>query len=68
MGGKGKGKFLEEIKEISYREPCEVEGISSKIKYPGAIKKNKHVLAVERDNKTWQLAKILEVRKSQLPP
>ena len=43
-------------------------GISSKIKYPGAIKKNKHVLAVERDNKTWQLAKILEVRKSQLPP
>jgi hypothetical protein len=63
--GKGKGKLLDDVKEIGYREPLENEaGNSSKIKFPGAIKKNKHVLAVWRDNKTWQLAKILEIRKS----
>lgn len=63
--GKGKGKLLDEVKEVGYREPLEQEaGTSAKIKFPGAIKKNKHVLAIWRDNKTWQLAKILEIRKS----
>ena len=32
------------------------------MKFPGAIKKNKHVLAVMRDNKTWCLAKIMDIR------
>ena len=55
-GGKGKGKLLEDVRDLSYREPNES-------KFPGAIKKNRHVLAVMRDNKTWCIAKILEIRK-----
>lgn len=55
--GKGKGKTMEEIKESLYREPD-----SENSKYPGAIKKNKHVMAIMRDNKSWKLAKILEIR------
>lgn len=60
--GKGKGKLLDDITQLSYREPLEAEG-NTKVKFPGAIKKNKHVLAVWRDNKNWYLAKILEIRK-----
>ena len=30
--------------------------------FPGAIKKNMYVLAVMRDNKTWHIAKIMEIR------
>lgn len=62
--GKGKGKLLDDVKEIGYREPLENEAGNTKVKFPGAIKKNKHVLAVWRDNKSWQLAKILEIRKN----
>jgi len=62
FGGKGKGKLMEDLKEMSYREPF--DSSESKVKFPGAIKKNKHVLAVMRDNKTWCLAKILEIRKT----
>lgn len=58
--GKGKAKGMEETKENNYREPLDYE--DSKIKYPGAIKKNKYVLAVMRDNTTWCVAKIMEVR------
>jgi hypothetical protein len=65
QGGKGKGKQIDDFKEASYREPIDTS--DTKVKFPGAIKKNKHVLAVMRDNKTWCLAKILEIRKT-LPP
>ena len=58
--GKGKGKLMEEIKEQVYREPANFE--DSKVKFPCAIKKNTYVLAVMRDNKTWCLAKIMEIR------
>ena len=55
---------MEEIKEQAYREPADYE--DSKVKFPGAIKKNTHVLAVMRDNKTWCLAKIMEVRNKMV--
>jgi hypothetical protein len=58
-GGKGKGKLMDDIREISYREPND-----STAKFPGAIKKNSKVLAVMSDNKTWCIAEILEVRKT----
>ena len=41
-----------------YREPE-----NEAAKFPGAIKKNKHIMALMRDNKTWKLAKIMEVRE-----
>jgi hypothetical protein len=58
-GGKGKGKLMDDVKEQTYREP--LDG-GEKVKFPGAIKKNSYVLAVERDNKTWKLAQIMEIR------
>lgn len=66
--GKGKGKLLDDEREVAnYREPAEVvEG--SKVKFPGAIKKNKHVMAVMRDNKTWCIAKIMEIRRDPSQP
>ena len=36
-------------------------------KFAGAIKRDKYVMALKRDNKTWKLAQILEVRYA-LPP
>ena len=30
--------------------------------FPDAIQKNKHIMALMRDNKTWELAIIMEVR------
>ena len=35
--------------------------------FPGAIKREKKVLALKRDNKTWVLAQILEIRKKPEP-
>ena len=35
--------------------------------FPDAIQKNKHVLALMRDNKTWELAIIMEVRVKPAP-
>ena len=35
--------------------------------FPGAIRKDKKVLALQRDNKTWVLAQILEIRKKPEP-
>ena len=35
--------------------------------FPGAIKREKKVLALQRDNKTWVLAQILEIRKKPEP-
>ena len=35
--------------------------------YAGAIKKDKLILAIMRDNKTWALAQILEVRYKPEP-
>jgi hypothetical protein len=61
-GGKGKGKLFDDDRDLTYREPTDTN--DSKVKFPGAIKKNKHVMAVMRDNKTWSLAKIMEIRKS----
>ena len=58
--GKGKGKLMDDMQEISYREPWDSN------KFPGAIKKNKTVQAVMRDNKTWCIAKILDVRVKKL--
>ena len=57
-GGKGKGKQMEELNALSYREPND----PSLSKFPGAIKENKNVLAVMRDNKTWCIANIMKVR------
>ena len=45
---------------IIYRE---AEDGNERIKFPGSIKKNTHVLAVMRDNKTWELAKVMDVRE-----
>ena len=56
VNGKGKGKLMDDIQEISYREPLDSN------KFPGALRKNKTVQAVMRDNKSWCIAKILEVR------
>lgn len=50
---------MEEVNLLSYREPTD-----GNAKYPGAIKKNKHVLAVMRDNKSWEIAQIMDVRPS----
>ena len=35
--------------------------------FPGAIKREKKVLALKRDNETWVLAQILEIRKKPEP-
>lgn len=54
---------MDDMKEQAYyREP--VEG-GEKVLFPGAIKKNKHVMAIMRDNKTWCIAKVMEVRHRQ---
>ena len=34
-------------------------------KFAGAIKRDKYVMALKRDNKTWKLAQILEIRYAQ---
>lgn len=36
--------------------------------YPGALKRNQHVLAVMRNSKEWQLAKIVDVRLARGAP
>lgn len=36
-------------------------------KFAGAIKRDKYVMALRRDNITWKLAQILEVRFAQPP-
>jgi hypothetical protein len=53
--GKGKGKDINDVQQLSFREPYDSQ-------FPGAIRKNQFVLAVMRDNKTWNIAKILEIR------
>ena len=37
VNGKGKGKLMDDIQEISYREPLDSN------KFPGALRKNKTV-------------------------
>ena len=54
--GKGKGKSMDDMQEIVYREPAD------SLKNPGALVKEKLYQAVMRDNKTWCIAKILDVR------
>lgn len=41
----------------------EAEEGGANVKFPGAIKRNTHVLAIMRDNKTWELGKVMEVRE-----
>jgi MOZ/SAS family/MYST family zinc finger domain/RNA binding activity-knot of a chromodomain len=58
-GGKGKGKLIDDVEEISFREPLDSD------KFPGAIKKDRYVQAVMRDNKTWCVSKIIDIRVKQ---
>lgn len=46
-----------------FREP---EDGGDRVKFPGAIKRETHVLAIMRDNKTWELGKVMDVRKRQV--
>jgi len=55
--GKGKGKHFEEITSAAFRES------EDDAQFPNAIKKGKHIMALMRDNKSYKLAKILDVRK-----
>lgn len=54
--GKGKGKLFDEVQEATYREPFDSS------KNPGSVKKNRYLMAVMRDNRTWCFAKIIDVR------
>lgn len=55
-GSKSKGTLMNQL-----RYP------KSNTQFPDAIQKNKHIMALMRDNKTWELAIIMEVRCKPLP-
>ena len=56
--GNSRGKNLGRLQEFHNMQTYRYRDNE---KYAGALKKDKHVLAYDRDNE-WKLAKILEVR------
>ncbi len=59
----GKGKNVQCLADQQKRYD---EIKTSKIEFPGAYKVDTKVLALMRDNKTWKLAEIYQIRKAKL--
>ena len=60
----GQGKKMGTLQELHQNNKSRY---ADNEEYAGAIKKDKLVLAIMRDNKTWSLAKILEIRAKPPP-
>ena len=58
--GKGKGKHFEDLHKDKFKNNAAAEEESV---FPGALKKNSYILAKARGGTTWNLGKILDVRR-----
>ena len=60
----GQGKTMGTLQELHQNNKSRY---GENEEFAGAIKKDKLVLAIMRDNHTWSLAKILEIRNKPAP-
>ncbi len=62
--GKGKGKHLEDINQHNKKNQAAavVNPVPEEPVYPGALKRNSHIMAVMRNTADFKIAKIIEVR------